>query len=126
MAKKIFKSLILGIVVFAAAILAGYLAYVATFKFQENRLINPDYVSASAQNPNITDNREIIEIDHYLARFENGDIAIYIISDGKEYFLYTLDVYAENLPDSDMEKLKEGILLYDRAALASFEEDFTS
>ena len=38
MAKKIFRSLMLGIIVFSVAILAGYRSYVVTYHYQTDKL----------------------------------------------------------------------------------------
>ena len=132
MAKKIFRSLMLGIIVFSVAILAGYLSYVVTYHYQTEKLaetVMPQDVAEAApvyQNAQPLQDSQVTAVDHYVARFENNDISIYTSSGGKESFLYSLDVYAGDLPAEDMVRLREGIILKTKQELASFEEDFTS
>ncbi len=126
MVKKMFRSLMLGIVVFSVALLAGYLSYMVTYRYQTQKVLENlpphDAVSAAAVSPaGPLDTRQ-----HYLARLENGEIAIYAIIDGTESFLYTLDIRTGELPAGDLAELRQGIVLTNRQELASFEEDFNS
>ncbi|MBO5364282.1 MAG: hypothetical protein J6A56_02300 [Clostridia bacterium] len=132
MAKKLFKSLTLGVVVFAAAILVGYLAYTATYQYQTEKIreaMTPeDFVSAAPayREANPGAEGETVWVDYYLARLENDNIAIYMVSEEDVSFLYTLDVYTGNFPAAELIRLKEGIVLKNRQELAAFEEDYTS
>ncbi len=132
MAKKFFKSLTLGIVVFSVSVLVGYLAYVVTYHYQrekiQERMLAGDFVSAApvSQQTSPVSEEDTLMVEYYLARLENDDIAIYIISEGQEFFLYKLDVYTGNFPAADLIRLQEGITLKNRQELASFEEDYTS
>ena len=132
MVKKLFKSLSMGVIVFGIAILVGYLAYVITYRYQVQNLQetmgNRGLVDATPvyQDSQPIEADQITVVDYYLARFENDDITIYMVYNNEESFLYTLDVYAGNLPAEDMLKLKEGVVLKNRQELASFEEDYTS
>lgn len=128
-AKKIFKSLSLGVIVFVAAILVGYLSYHLTYRKQteelQQRLMADELVSAAALRDETTDG-ETIRVAHYLARLENQDIAIYMVTENDVKFLYHLDIYAGNFPAEELLRLKEGIVLRNRQELAAFEEDYTS
>ncbi|MBQ2614039.1 MAG: hypothetical protein IJB80_01750 [Clostridia bacterium] len=126
MVKKMFRSLILGIVVFAVSLLAGYLSYMLTYRYQAQKVLEQlppnDAVSAAAVSvAGPLDTRQ-----HYLARMENGKIVIYAVTDDTESFLYTLDIRAGELPPGDLAELRQGIVLTNRQELASFEEDFNS
>ena len=131
MAKHFFRSLMLSIIVFSIAVLVGYLAYVAAYRYQTDKLTEALTPAAAEAQP-ITESApplsedQVTKADYYIARFENGDIAIYVSSGGKESFLYSLDVWARDLPAEDMVRLREGIVLKNKQELASFEEDFTS
>ncbi len=132
MAKKLFKSLTMGVVVFAAAIFLGYLAYTVTYRYQTKKIreaMTPeDFVSAAPAyretNPEATG--ETLYVEYYLARLENNTIAVYMVSKEEVSFLYHLDVYTGNFPAAELLRLKEGVILKNRQELASFEEDYTS
>lgn len=127
MARRFFKSITLGIIVFAAAVLVGYLAYVVTYRYQMQRVneaVIPHAADMAEAAP--ASGKQSVTVDYYLARLENRDIAVYMVSDGQETFLYRLGVYTANLPAEDLLRLKEGVVLRTRQDLASFEEDYTS
>ncbi len=132
MAKKLFKSLTLGVVVFAASILVGYLAYTASYHYQTKKIreamMPEDFVSAASVSGAVNPGREGegLWVDYYLARLENNAIAVYMVSNEEVSFLYTLDVYTGNFPAEELIRLKEGVVLKNRQELASFEEDYTS
>ena len=132
MAKKIFRSLALGIIVFAVAVLAGYLSYVITYRYQTQKvkesLAAQDTVAAAPVYGEAQPLSEdaVLLVDHYIARLENNNIAIYTSSGGKESFLYTLNIHPGDLTNEDMAQLTQGVILKDKQALTSFEEDFTS
>ncbi|MEG2669359.1 MAG: hypothetical protein RR957_02750, partial [Oscillospiraceae bacterium] len=65
-------------------------------------------------------------IDHYLARLDGDVVSVYICGNFGEEFLYNLDVYLNDLPKGDIEKLKAGVVLKTKQELTSFEEDYTS
>lgn len=69
---------------------------------------------------------EPLEFDFYVARLEGSVINIYVSDEGRESFLYSIDVYVKNIPYDDVKILSEGIKLYSKQELTSFEEDFTS
>lgn len=132
MAKKLFRSLSFGIIVFSVAVLAGYLSYVVTYQYQtervKERLRTQDMVEASPVNSDATplSQSDVLNVDYYIARLENEDIAIYISNEGSEAFLYSLDIHAGDLSEADVLQLTEGVVLKTRNDLVSFEEDFTS
>lgn len=128
-AKKIFKSLSLGVIVFIAAILVGYLSYTLTYRKQteemQKSIMEDELVSAAAMG-NVTEMGETIRVSYYLARLENNDIAIYMVTEEDAKFLYWLDIYTGNFPAEELLRLKEGVVLRNRKELAAFEEDYTS
>ncbi len=127
MAKKLLKSLTMGLVVFATALLVGYLAYVATYHYQTGELKDSiDMALATPASQGAVPTEEVIRVDYYLARLENHKIAIYTVAEEEERFLYTLDVYTGNFPAAELLRLQEGVVLQNRQDLASFEEDYTS
>ena len=130
MVKKLFQSLIVGILVFSVAVLAGYFAYMLTYRYQtqkiQEQLSARTAVSATpVYNDTLLPSNNTVTAQ-YLARLENGDISIYTFHDGKESFLYTLDIYPGDLSQEDLSQLRSGVLLTSKQALTSFEEDFTS
>ena len=127
MAKKVLKSLTLGAAVFLTALLAGYLAYLATYHYQTEKLKESmDMALATPASQGTLPGEEFIRVDYYLARLENHRIAIYTVAEEEERFLYALDVYTGNFPATELLRLQEGIVLKTRQELASFEEDYTS
>ncbi len=131
LAKKVLKSLTMGIVVFAVAIMVGYFAYTATYRYQTQRiqeeLMKEDVVSAApVEVESKSSAGENLWVECYLARLENNDIAIYMVTEEKVEFLYRLDIYTGNFPAEELLRLKEGVILKNRQELASFEEDYTS
>lgn len=132
MAKKFFRSLIVGLIVFAVASLAGYLSYVWTYRYQSQRLQESLHTADSAlaapvyrEAPPFS-SYDVLEAEHYIARLEENGISIYTFQDGKESFLYTLHIYTGDLPEADRTRLLQGVVLKTRQELASFEEDYNS
>ncbi len=132
MAKKLFHSLILGVIVFSVAVLAGYLSYVITYRYQTERvkenLLSSGMAEASPVNAGARPltQEDVLAVDYYIAKLENEDIAIYISTKGKEAFLYSLDIRPGDLTEEDTLRLTQGMILKTRKELVSFEEDFTS
>ncbi len=130
LAKKVFKGLTMGIIVFAAAILVGYLAYTATYRYQtekiQERMLAEGFVSAASQGNGVPVAGETLQVEYYLAKLENNDIAIYMVAEDEVEFLYRLDIYTGNFPAEELLRLKEGVMLKNRQELAAFEEDYTS
>ena len=126
MSEKLLKSLLMGIIVFVIAVFVGYISYIVTLRYQADRIRETFSVETpyAATSDNLTENT--LNADYYIARIENGNIAIYLSRDNREAFLYYLDVYIGDLPYTDIESLRSGIVLETPSALASFQEDFTS
>lgn len=128
--KKIFKSLSVGLIVFMAAILCGYISYFITLRYQTELLgdlASKDKVSAAVNSGALPlSENEAVPVDYYIARLEDNKIFIYVSSNGKEAFLYSMDIFEADFPKEDIEKLRHGVILKTRQELTSFEEDFTS
>lgn len=131
MVKRFFSSITIGIIVFAVAVLLGYLAYTVTYQYQTQKvreqLGSEEVVSATALSGNETEGKgEMLMVEHYLARLEGNDIAIYMVMDHQAEFLYRLEVYTGNFPAEEILRLQEGVVLRNRQELMAFEEDYTS
>ncbi len=83
-------------------------------------------VSASSALPAESSAEDPLEFDYYVARLDGNMINIYISDNGREEFLYGIEVYVKNIPYSDIKTLSEGVKLYSNQELTSFKEDFTS
>lgn len=129
MAKKLFRSMTLGIVVFAVAILAGYLAYGWTYRYQTRKLQETlaESREASAETLPMESRGTVgIPVDYYLAKLERRKVVIYTVTEGEPTFLYTLTADTTDFPAADLVRLQEGVILRTRQELASFEEDYGS
>lgn len=131
MAKKLFKSISVGIMVFAIALLSGYIAYVIAYNNiseKEGKRINDDAFAEAMTTLRNTAPGQVdgVDIDYYLARFENNDISVYMVSGGEEVFMYSLNIRAAGLPAEDVIRLKKGIMIDGKEELVAFEEDYTS
>lgn len=133
MSKKFFRNLAICVSVFAFSLLIGYLAYYFTLHYvAQNTVdhtipINDNVAAEEVMSPTEPVTEEQIEkFDHYLARLEGDVIKIYICGEFGEEFLYGLDVYVQDLPQQDVEKLKQGVELKTKQDLTSFEEDYNS
>ena len=63
--------------------------------------------------------------DHYLVRLDAENMNVYHLKTSGDLELYKkTDVYREYLPESDVEKLEEGIAIYGEGNLSSVLEDF--
>ncbi len=131
MEKRIFRSISVGIIVFAVAVLLGYLAYTITYQYQtkqaREQLRTEEVVSAtSIHGDGATDVGETLMVEHYLARLEGDDIAIYMVMNRQAEFMYQLEVFTGNFPAEEILRLQNGIVLRNRQELMAFEEDYTS
>ncbi len=126
MTKKFFRGLTLGVIVFSIACLAGYLVYVGVYYSQGKNSAevfnNSNWVNAVQTDSKATPQENV----KYIARLENNDIAIYLSGKDGETYMYSLNVYINDIPPSDLIRLSEGIILNSADELTSFEEDFTS
>ena len=112
MTKKFIRNTMIGFCVFIAVIIITYVAVTYLYK-----------ASAAKTAAPLTED-DVTDCEYYLARFNGKGISIFACSNGNEEFLYTIDVRAEDISTDELTKLKEGIILSDKQALASFEEDF--
>lgn len=131
MAKKLFKSISIGIMVFAIALLSGYIAYVIAYNNQsekEREMINNSGVAEAMTASRSAAPGQTVgaDVDYYLARFENNDISVYMVVDNEEIFMYNLNVRASGLPAEDVIRLKRGVEIAGKEDLVAFEEDYTS
>ena len=127
MSRKIIRTLLVSIAVFAAMVILGYFAHLFTLKSVEDSLSHNETLSAeTSSETKPLEESQIEEFDYYLAKLEDGKIAIYICGSETKKFLYTLDVYTKDLPEQDITQLTEGIELHSKKELVQFEEDFTS
>ncbi len=126
MSKKFFRAITLGVIIFSIACLAGYLSYLAVYNHQ-SKMLNERYNSGVFADtaPTAGESIPVSNGIKYIAKFENDDISIYMSDGTEEIFLYSLDIYTKDLPVEDIIRLKEGIVLETKEALAAFEEDFT-
>ncbi len=121
MVKKLFHSLLWGLLVFALATMAGCLAFVITYRYQTDNHPTEPVAAVSAQEVH----QPALPSCTYLVRLENGAVAVYAKFPHGEEFLYSLEVPLADLPPDDLTKLENGIELPTKAALTSFEEDYT-
>ncbi len=119
MTKRFVRTLFTGILVFAAAILAGCLAFVITYRYQTQPL--PPAATAAAR-PVYSEEPAPCT---YLVRLEEEKLCVYAKPEGREEYLYSLEVPLMDLPEEDREALERGILLPSKEALTALEEDYT-
>ncbi len=82
----------------------------------------PEYAAENAQKT-----VQSAQVDHYLARSEDGRVAVYeVYTNGFEKLISLPDINLSYLPRQDRESFEEGIILNGREELASLMEDFTS
>ncbi len=130
MTKKLFRGLVLGVIVFSLAVLTGYVSYVITYRYQNRRLENsmPGTAAAEAADSSNGSDEAVAaaaDSEYYMAKLENNNISIYLCRSGKEEFLYALKINPGDLSEDDIRQLSNGIILENKQRLAVFEEDFT-
>lgn len=134
MTKKFFRSLAIGIAVFAFSVLIMYLTYFFTIDYVTRRQMDAvmpvDDTAAAAQEAAAEsqplEDSQVQDFDHYLARLEGNTVKIYICGSAGESFLYNLNVYVNDIPQQDQEALRRGVILKNKQELTSFEEDYNS
>ena len=128
MTKKLLRSMMIGFCVFITTIIIAYIAFMYAYRFSVGRTTEALGAETSALAETLVplSPDDVINIDHYLARYTGDNLAIYAVCEDKEEFLYTLDARIEDISTEELNELKAGIVLSDKQALASFEEDFTS
>lgn len=128
MTKKIVRSIMIGFCVFVAALIISYITLSAAYKTslkKASEALSPIEENVSAETGSFPSQNTSLS-NYYIARFNGETLAIYICTGDREEFLYTLDARIEDISPRELSQLKEGIILPDKQALASFEEDFTS
>ncbi len=128
MTKKLIRSIMIGFCVFVTALIISYITLSAAYKSsikKASEALSPIEQNVSAETGSFSSQTTSLS-NYYLARFNGETLAIYICNGDNEEFLYTLDARIEDISERELSQLKEGILLPDKQALASFEEDFTS
>ena len=132
--KKTLKFMAILAIVLCASTAVGYSAF-RYFLNEDNASISvhmPEKVESTALAASTSalpvegSADEPLEFDFYVARLEGSVINIYVSDEGRESFLYSIDVYVKNIPYDDVKILSEGVKLYSKQELTSFEEDFTS
>lgn len=129
MMKKIAKSLLMGFLVFLAGLMIFYIAFQITYKKSikaASSILSASQTTSAAESKTEASGITASTPDCFIARYDGKSIVIYRVTDGKEEFLYTLKLRIEDIPKDELSKLKTGVVLEDKKALASFEEDFTS
>lgn len=133
--KKTLKLIVILSIVLCASTAVGYSAFRYFLNDGGNelssaRMSEKDESTALAASvsalPDPRTSDEPLEFDFYVARLEGSVINIYVSDEGRESFLYSIDVYVKNIPYDDVKMLSEGVKLYSKQELTSFEEDFTS
>ncbi|MGN0180213.1 MAG: hypothetical protein ACI4DY_12395 [Monoglobaceae bacterium] len=131
MTEKFLRSIMIGVCVFLSVVIAAYVSFAYVYRRAEDRaaraLLTVDTPAAaeSSENPTAA-GAAGSAAESYIARIDGDALAIYAVSDGREKFLYNLNVRIQDISESEQRLLKDGVTLADRQALASFEEDFTS
>lgn len=128
MTKKLLRSMMIGFSVFITTIIIAYISFMYAYRFSAEKAAEAlgAETSAIAETLVPLSPNDVINIEHYLVRYTGDSLAIYAVCEDKEEFLYTLDARIEDISAEELNELKEGIILSDKQALASFEEDFTS
>ncbi len=128
MTKHFLRSIMVGFCIFTATLIVAYITFTYANRITSERateaLSESLPISASATSP--LSGGEVLTADYYLARCNENGLAVYAVNDETEEFLYTLDIRLEDISKTELDELKLGVILKDKQALASFEEDFTS
>ncbi len=130
MTEKILRSIMIGVCVFLSVVIFAYISFIYVYRQAENRaeraLLTVDTPAAArtVENPAAAD--AAVDAESYIARIDGDVLAIYAVTDGREKFLYNLNVRIQDISESEKRLLRDGVTIADKQALASFEEDFTS
>ena len=129
MTGKFLRNTMIGFCVFISVIIITYVTVTYLYRASAAKAaasVLPVEESAAASTAEPLTDENITACDYYLARFNGKGISVFVCSGSGEEFLYNIDIRASDISDEEMSKLKEGIVLPDKQALASFEEDFSS
>ncbi len=127
MKNSLLRSLSIGFCVFAATILIALISFFVSYRISAKKAA--EAIASAEKLVNAEDKpRSLSEItaDYYLAVLEDESVLLYACTENSEEFLYAIDIPITEISSTELEQLKKGIILKDKAALASFEEDFTS
>ena len=123
------RNTLLFFVVIAISTFAGWCAYTVTRNMSEDEHATQVLAEGIRQNsenaiPQIdgTDN----EFEYYTVRLEGEKICVYARKEGREEFLYSVDIYRADLSEGDMTLLEQGVRLDNSSALTAFMENYTS
>ncbi len=128
MLSNLLKRLAIGVGIFTAVILFCIIVSRITYKNSLDKLNSalPPSNQAVSVSASESDEHTSETADCFYAKLEGENISIYSISGDKNEFMYSLKIQVKDISEKELEELKKGIILKDRQALASFEEDFTS
>ncbi len=123
------RNTLLFFVVIVISTFAGWCAYNVTRNLREDE--NAAQVSATGarQNNENTvpqDETDDTRFEYYTVRLEGEKICVYAQIEGREEFLYSVDVYLPDLSDGDKTLLESGVRLENSSALTAFMENYTS
>lgn len=127
MTKKALRNIMVCFCVFIFTIIVAYIASMYSYNLtleKASEVIGTSAPDHATLKPLKDD--DLIAVNHYVARYNGEYLAIYAATNDNEEFLYTLDARIEDISKEELEELIHGIILPDKQALASFEEDFTS
>lgn len=127
MTKKLIRSAMIGFCVFVLTVAIAY--FVCTTAYRMSAEKSSDTVMPIEREVEAETEPQSIGAtpeSYYMARFDGENLSVYACAGGSEEFMYTLDVRIEDIAQSELEQLRSGVVLRDKQALASFEEDFTS
>ena len=118
------RNTLLFFVVIAISTFAGWCAYTVTRNGREDD--KAAQVSATGvQQENLVP-EDHADDEYYTVRLENEKICVYALIEGREEFLYSVDVYGPDLPQGDKLLLEGGVRLENASELTAFMEDYTS
>ena len=119
------RNTLLFFVVIAISTFAGWCAYTVTRNGREED--KATQVSATgARQDDMLSQGDADDNDCYTVRLENEKICVYALIEGREEFLYSVDVYGPDLPQGDKLLLEGGVRLENASQLTAFMEDYTS
>ncbi len=135
MLKTTFKVIMLFVLLVLVSVATGIATYNFTRNMMEEQQVQAHQTSASRQITEIrsgeTDETEnprnaTEEREYYLVRLQGDALEVYVAYSGKEEFLYNREVYKNDLSDSDLKMLRNGVVLKSASELTAFIENFTS
>lgn len=136
MLKTTFKVIMLFVLLVLVAVATGVATYNFTRNMMEEQQVQAHQTSAPrqmAETQNVTtdegDNAQSLSSDereYYLVRLEGDALEVYVAYSGKEEFLYNRRVYKNDLSESDIKMLHNGVVLKNASELTAFIENFTS